>query len=112
MIQRAMRWMRSTDKKLVLSLTVLPETATNKSVVWTTSDKKIATVNNGVVTIRKREGTATITATAKDGSGIYASCDVSVGFSGTVIQIGSYVRRMGAYYWDVSNFKGNGLRPQ
>ena len=103
---------KSTDKKLVLSLTVLPETATNKSVVWTTSDKKIATVNNGVVTIKKREGTATITATAKDGSGIYASCDVSVGFSGTVIQIGSYVRRMGAYYWDVSNFKGNGVRPQ
>ncbi len=100
---------KSTDKKLVLKLTILPENATNKVVTWTTSDKKIATVQNGTVKIKKREGTATITATAKDGSGIYASCDVKVGFSGTMIQIGSYVRRWGAYTWNVGNFTGNGV---
>ena len=100
---------KTTNKKLVLTLTVLPETASNKKVEWKSSNKKVATVENGVVTIKKREGSATITATAKDGSGIYASCDVSVGFSGMVLQVGSYVRREGVYSWDVSNFTGNGF---
>ncbi len=102
---------KSTDKKLVLKVIVLPETATDKNVVWSTSNKKIATVSKGTVKIKKREGTATITATAKDGSGIYASCDVNIGFSGTVIQIGSYERRWGTYVWNVRNFTGNGTPP-
>lgn len=75
------------------------------------SNKKIATVKNGVVTIKKKGGTATITAMATDGSGIYASCDVNVGFSGTTITIGSYVRRVGTYTWSVGNFSRNGVKP-
>lgn len=99
---------KSTEKKIVLNLTVLPETATNRNVVWSSSDNKVATVSNGVVSIKNHEGTATITATAKDGSGIYANCDVNVGFSGSIIQIGNYVRRMGSYVGYVTNFTGNG----
>jgi len=45
-----------------------------KSVNWTTSDKKVATVSGGKVT-GKNSGTATITATA---NGISASCTVTV----------------------------------
>lgn len=53
---------------------VLPSTATNKAVTWTTSNSSIATVSsNGLVT-RKASGEFTIYATAKDGSGIKASC--------------------------------------
>ena len=103
---------KSTNRKLVLDLTVLPETATNKKVEWTTSDKKVATVKNGVVTIKKHEGSTIITAKAKDGSGIYATCEVTVGFSGIVMQIGSYVHREGAYTWGVDNFDGNGVLPE
>ncbi len=99
---------KSSNKNLVLNVTVLPETATNKKVKWTSSDSKVATVNGGRVKIKRHEGETIITATAEDGSGIYGSCRVTVGFSGTVIQIGSYVRRYGSYVWDVDSFNGNG----
>ena len=58
-------------KKVQLKATVAPSNATNKAVTWTTSNKKVATVNsNGVVTFKKNAGgkKVTITATAKDGS--------------------------------------------
>ena len=100
---------KSTDSKLVLKLTVLPETATNKKMKWSSSDTKVATVKNGIVNIKKNEGTAVITAMAEDGSNIYASCDVNVGFSGSIFQIGNRVRRVGTYTWNVDNFTGNGI---
>ena len=59
-----------------LTATVLPTNATNQNVTWTTSDKNIATVSNGVITgIAK--GTATITATTEDGNHT-ADCEVTV----------------------------------
>ena len=63
-------------KKLKLKIVVLPANATNKAVTWKSSNIKYATVNSkGIVTIKKTAGgkTVTITATAKDGSGIRAS---------------------------------------
>jgi len=57
--------------------TVTPDNATDKSVIWTSSDDTIATVDaNGKVTALK-EGTATITATTNDG-GFTASCIITV----------------------------------
>lgn len=54
-------------KKVKLTADVLPVNAANKSLVWTTSNKKVATVNqSGVVTIKKK-GSAVITATAENG---------------------------------------------
>ena len=60
-----------------LTATVLPETTTNKEVVWTSSDSEVASVENGVVTAHK-VGTVTITATTTDGSGLTATCEVTV----------------------------------
>lgn len=58
-----------------LTATVKPGNATNKTVTWTTSDAKVATVdNNGVVTAVGK-GTATITAAA---DGKTATCTVTV----------------------------------
>lgn len=60
-------------KKVKLTATVLPKTAANKKVVWTSSNKKVATVSqSGVVTVLKKTGgkSAVITATATDGSGV------------------------------------------
>ena len=62
----------------MLTATVLPETATNKSVTWTSSNEAVATVDaNGVVTAVAL-GEAVITATTTDGSDLSASCQVTV----------------------------------
>ena len=60
-----------------LSATVSPSNATNKSINWSSSNNNVATVSNGVVTA-VGNGSATITATAADGSGKKASCSVTV----------------------------------
>ena len=61
-----------------LSVSVLPSNAENKSIVWSTSNASVATVdNNGVITA-VANGNATITAAALDGSGKYAECNVTV----------------------------------
>ena len=61
-----------------LTVTVKPADATNQDVTWKSSDTSIATVSaDGTVTAISA-GTATITATAKDGSGVSASCTLTV----------------------------------
>ena len=58
--------------------TVNPSNAADKSLNWTSSNTSVATVNaEGKVTAVSK-GTATIKAEAKDGSGKYASCSVTV----------------------------------
>ena len=65
-----------TNKTLELVATVLPTNATNKEVVWTTSDKLVATVENGVVK-GIAPGEAVITVTTVDGE-FEAECLVTV----------------------------------
>lgn len=66
------------DQQEQLSATVLPENASNKSLTWESSDSTVASVDsNGNVTALK-PGSTTITATAKDGSGKWGSCSVTV----------------------------------
>ena len=61
-----------------LTATVAPENAANKALKWASSDEDVATVApDGTVTAVKI-GTATITATATDGSGKSATCKVTV----------------------------------
>ena len=61
---------------LILKQTVLPENATNKNVIWETSNSEIATVENGKVTALK-EGTVTITVKTVDGNKI-DKCTIEV----------------------------------
>lgn len=61
-----------------LSYTYLPENATNTSVRWYSSNRRIVSVNQeGTVTARGF-GKARIMAVAQDGSGASAYCDVTV----------------------------------
>ena len=65
-------------KTVSLKATVSPKGASYKKVLWKTSNKKIATVSsNGKVTAKKK-GSATITATAADGSGKKATAKITV----------------------------------
>lgn len=75
-----------TAKTVQLTVTVLPENAANQQIGWSSSDETIAKVDeNGLVTA-VAEGSATITATALDGSGISAECTVVVVKTGTEIK--------------------------
>ena len=59
-----------------LVATINPVDATNKNVVWTSSNEKVATVENGTIKAISA-GTTTITATTQDG-GYKATCEVTV----------------------------------
>ena len=57
---------------------VYPETATDKSVTWTTSNPDVVQVNEGGYAYSTGVGTATVTATTKDGSNLSAKCEITV----------------------------------
>ena len=61
-----------------LTATVTPSDASNKILNWTSSNTDVATVNIYGVVTSKGYGTATITATATDGSNKSATCSVTV----------------------------------
>lgn len=61
-----------------LKATVAPDNATNKTVTWASSNTAIATVDTTGKVTAVAPGTATITATAADGSGKTATCKVTV----------------------------------
>lgn len=61
-------------KRATLAATLTPANATT-IVEWSSSDEKVATVSNGVVTM---VGVGKATITAKAGEGVTATCDVTV----------------------------------
>ena len=65
-----------TGDTLKLTPTILPETAEDKTIKWTSSDEKIATVDDGTITAIK-PGISTITATTNDGN-FTATCKITV----------------------------------
>ena len=69
-----------------ITSTVAPANANNRNVEWTTSNSKVATVNNGTITAVSK-GTAVITCKAKDGSGKLAKCTVTVSQPVTSIKL-------------------------
>lgn len=70
--------------ELKLEVTVTPENATNKSVVWSTSNSEIASVDNTGIITAKSAGDVTIKATSADG-GKDASCKITVAERGVEI---------------------------
>lgn len=65
-------------QKTITRAVASPVNATNKKIKWTSSDKKVATINSKGEISAKKVGTTTITATATDGSNIKASYKLSV----------------------------------
>ena len=65
-------------KSTVSVVSIQPSDATRKTVKWTTSNSRVAIVSGNGVVKGTSAGTATITASATDGSGVKASCKVTV----------------------------------
>ncbi len=63
---------------MTLTATVTPDDADDTSVTWNSSDEAVATVDAQGKVTAVASGFAIITATANDGSGVSASCDVTV----------------------------------
>ena len=63
-------------EQITLIASISPQTATNKNVLWISSNQEVATVEEGVVNAIK-EGHTVITAKTEDGEKV-ANCDVIV----------------------------------
>lgn len=74
-----------------LTATVLPVNATNRSVTWKSSNPKAATVNSSGKVTAVSNGSAVITAYARDGSGKKASCKVTVRIQSEASRMASQV---------------------
>lgn len=64
-------------KKVVLKVTIMPADASNKTVIWNSSNTSVATVTKNGTVKAVSKGTAKITATTADGLKV-ASCKVTV----------------------------------
>lgn len=69
---------------VTLTATVAPDGASNKTVIFSSSDETVATVSTAGVVTAKKEGTATITAASEDDSTKKATCALTVTAAGTV----------------------------
>ena len=67
-----------TGGTLTLTYTITPENATDKSVSWTSSAPDVAAVSSEGVVSALSAGSATIKVTANGGTGIVATCNVTV----------------------------------
>ncbi|NLV29201.1 MAG: hypothetical protein GXY57_03495 [Erysipelotrichaceae bacterium] len=65
------------DQTYQMTAYVYPADATNKGITWTSSDESVAVSSSGLLTAVS-EGEATITATAKDISGVSATAEITV----------------------------------
>ena len=69
-----------------LSVSVLPNDATDKTVTWTISDPTIAAITQTGMLTPLKNGSVTVTATANDGSGISKQVTITItGVTGPVI---------------------------
>ena len=73
-------------ESFTLRAEVKPQNATNKTVTWSSSDPKAASVNSAGKVTALSQGRAVVTAEANDGSGIKARCTVTVSVRAYSIQ--------------------------
>ena len=65
-------------EKINLKATITPDNADNKTISWSSSNNKIATVDQNGIVSTKRVGTVNITASATDGSGVKGTYKITV----------------------------------
>ncbi len=83
-----------------VSAIVYPFDSTNKNIIWSSSDKTIAKVNDDGTITALKPGTVTITATAEDGSGAKADIKVVVSdIPGVTVSYRTHIERVGWEPW-------------
>jgi len=98
----------TTGQTFQLSATVAPSNATNKNVTWNSNKTSVATVSsNGLVTA-VAAGSAVITCEAQDGSGVKATCNITVKTSPTTITVALDESSKVSLYWfaTATNYSG------
>ncbi len=68
----------SKKESATIKVSLLPADATDKDLIWTTTDDKIATAEKGVITAGEKSGVVTVRATAPDNEKAYAELKVTV----------------------------------
>lgn len=86
---------------LNLTATVLPETATNKTLSWASSNEAVASVSQTGTVVALAEGATNITASATDGSMAKATCTVIVGNPDAITLINCF-KEQGACVYDMT----------
>ena len=81
--------LKSKGQTVQLTATVSPSNATNKTLEWKSSNTNVATVDSSGKVTAVANGTATITATAKDDSKKSASCKITVSIPSTTVPVSS-----------------------
>lgn len=74
------------DETLQLVAAVGPSNVTNNSVYWESSNVEVATVNDEGLVTAVGSGATKITATAADGSGVTATCDITVASKPSIVE--------------------------
>ena len=72
------KWLYEEGGTTQLTAVISPENATNKNVIWTSSDPSVATINSDGIVTAIADGTTTITATAQDTGWTSSSCTFNV----------------------------------
>ena len=70
------KWIGMVGESFVISVTVIPDNATDKTVIWNSSDLEVATVDETGLVTAVKPGTAIITASAANG--LTSTCEVTV----------------------------------
>ncbi len=97
--------LNASNHTTTLTASVLPANASNKTVTWSSSNNKIATVSASGVVTAVDAGVATITATANDGSGKKATFNVIVKKKVLIILGASQIARInGASYANIKSY--------
>lgn len=88
---------------------VLPANATDKTLSWSCSNEKVATVSNDGKITAISAGEATITAKANDGSGKFGTCKVTVKKESEIPEKGIYIAFEGNV--DKFTYTGKAIKP-
>ena len=66
------------DETLQLTATIEPKNATNSELIWSSSNRDVATMNQDGTVNLKKAGTTTITAASQDGSNVNGTIELTV----------------------------------